>query len=59
MNKKKWILFFENILKCIATLVIATLLGLLFQKLGFTEANIITLYILCAQVISVITTSWM
>lgn len=59
MNKKKWILFFENILKCISTLVIATLLGLLFQKLGFTEANIITLYILCAQVISVITTSWM
>ena len=58
MNKKKWILFFEDSLKCIATLILTTLLGLLFQKFGFTEANIITLYILCAQVISVITTSW-
>ncbi|MDO5392331.1 MAG: ATP-binding protein [Eubacteriales bacterium] len=58
MNKKKWIVIFEDSLKCIATLIITTLLGLLFQKLGFTEANIITLYILCAQVISVITTSW-
>ena len=58
MNKKKWIIIFENSLKCIASLVVTTLLGLLFQKLGFTEANIITLYILYAQVISVITTSW-
>ena len=57
-DKKQSVLFFEDSLKCIATLIITTLLGLLFQKLGFTEANIITLYILCAQVISVITTSW-
>lgn len=42
---------------CVAALVIATCLGLLFQQFGFTEVNIVTLYILSVQVIAVVTSS--
>lgn len=38
-----------------ALLAAATGIGLLFQKLGFTDANIITVYLLCVLLISVLT----
>lgn len=41
--------------KSILILLLATLIGFLFSKLGFTEANIITVYILGVLVTSVIT----
>ncbi|MDO5411098.1 MAG: sensor histidine kinase KdpD [Lachnospiraceae bacterium] len=57
-QKKPLIVFCaQDILKCIAALLFATCLGLLFQKLGFTEANIITIYILSVLVIAVATTN--
>lgn len=44
--------------KSILILLVATLLGFVFSKLGFTEANIITVYILGVLITSVVTTSW-
>ena len=38
-----------------ALLAAATGIGLVFQKLGFTEANIITVYLLCVLLTSVLT----
>ena len=43
--------------KCVFMLVAATLLGYGFYMIGFTEANIITVYILGVLVISIITTN--
>ena len=39
----------------LALLAAATGIGLLFQKLGFTDANIITVYLLCVLLISILT----
>lgn len=47
----------QDILKCIGALIFTSCLGLLFQELGFTEANIITIYILSVLVIAVVTTN--
>lgn len=47
---------FRDTCKSIGILLAATLLGLLFGRLGFTEANIITVYILGVLIISVTTT---
>ena len=38
-----------------ALLAAATGIGLLFQRLGFTDANIITVYLLCVLIISILT----
>lgn len=46
-----------DLLKSILLLVLATLIGFLFYRLGFTEANIITLYILGAMLVSISTKS--
>ncbi|GJN65511.1 sensor histidine kinase [Faecalibacterium gallinarum] len=46
-----------DLLKSVLILVSATLIGFLFYNLGFTEANIITLYILGVMLISVSTQS--
>ncbi len=46
----------RELFKSIAILCIATLIGYAFAGLGFTEANIITVYILAVLVISVVTT---
>ena len=46
-----------DILKSLAVLCIATLIGFLFQYAGFSEVNIITAYILGTIVIAVITSS--
>ena len=48
-----------DIVKCAAGLILTTGLGLLFQKLGFTEANIITIYILNVLLISLVTENQM
>ncbi|MDD5945441.1 MAG: sensor histidine kinase KdpD [Clostridia bacterium] len=45
--------------KSAAVLVAATAIGYLFHTLGFTEANIIAIYIFATLVISVITTGWL
>ena len=47
----------RDIGKSILVLLIATLVGQSFQALGFTEANIITVYILGVLIVSVITTN--
>ena len=46
-----------DLLKSAGILVLVTLIGLLFYNFGFTEANIITLYILGVMLISVCTRS--
>ena len=47
----------KDILKAAALFGTATLLGLLFQRAGLQDANIITLYILCVTLTSVLTSS--
>ena len=44
--------------KTLLVLLAATMVGNLFYSLGFTEANIITVYILGVLIVSVITTNW-
>ena len=46
-----------DLLKSAGILILVTLIGLLFYNFGFTEANIITLYILGVMLISVCTRS--
>ena len=46
----------KDLLLCTLVLVLVTLIGFAFAGLGFTEANIITVYILGVLIISVITT---
>lgn len=45
----------SDILKCIGILIAASLIGVVFDRLGFSEANIITVYILGVLVNSVVT----
>ncbi len=45
----------SDILKSIVLLIAATWLGLLFDRLGFSESNIIMVYILSVLIISVVT----
>lgn len=52
-----WIPTWYDIGESILILLLATLLGFIFSKLGFTEANIITVYILGVLITSVVTTS--
>ncbi len=47
----------KDLLKGAALLGLATVLGLLFQRAGLQDANIITLYILCVTLTAVITSS--
>ncbi len=44
-----------DLFKSILILVLATLIGFLFNYLGFEEANIITVYVLAVLIISVVT----
>lgn len=54
-RKQLFVFSVRDILKCAAGLFLTTGLGLIFQKLGFTEANIITIYILNVLIISLVT----
>ncbi|PWJ49802.1 DUF4118 domain-containing protein [Faecalicatena contorta] len=56
MANALWVTLYD-IGKSILILLLATLLGFVFSKLGFTEANIITVYILGVLITSVVTTS--
>ena len=47
----------KDILKAALLLAAATALGLLFQRAGLQESNIVTLYILCVTLTSVVTSS--
>lgn len=47
----------RDIVKSILVLLAATLIGYVFHALGFTESNIVTVYIFAVLVVSVITTS--
>ena len=47
----------SDILKSIGILIAASLIGFAFDRFGFSEANIITVYILGVLVISVVTTN--
>ena len=47
----------KDILKAALLLAAATTLGLLFQRAGLQESNIVTLYILCVTLTSVVTSS--
>ncbi len=55
LEKKESDFSIGDILKSIFILVIATGIGLLFWKMGFSEANIITIYILAVLLTSVLT----
>ena len=56
-RQNSFVISVEDTAKSIGILLLATLLGMGFARLGFTEPNIITLYILGVLVISVITTN--
>ena len=55
-KKRNHIIFSAaDILKCIVILLASSLIGTIFENLGFAEANIITVFVLGVLVISVIT----
>lgn len=47
----------QDVLKSVSILFITTLIGFLFESMGFTKENIITIYILSVLIISIITTN--
>lgn len=47
-----------DLIKTAGILLAATLIGLLFFRWGFTESNIITVYILGVLIVSVVTSRW-
>ena len=55
IRKKELVFSLEDILKSVAILAAASCLGCIFQKVGFAEANIITVYVLAVLIISVVT----
>ncbi len=54
-SKRNPVQLFRNILKCLGILIGASFIGLIFDHLDFTEANIITVYILGVLLIAVST----
>lgn len=54
-NSPKFSVSLFDTVKSVSILLLATLIGFIFSKLGFTEANIITVYILGVLITSVIT----
>ena len=50
-----WKVSVADLLKTLAILVLATFIGHIFDKFGFEEANIITVYVLGVSIIAVIT----
>lgn len=48
-------LWLRNVLVCVLSLMAATFLSALFRRLGFTEANVITVYLLCVLITAVVT----
>ncbi|MGM9551433.1 MAG: DUF4118 domain-containing protein [Clostridia bacterium] len=54
-NRNKFRISLSDLVVSVGMLILATLLGYLFFKCGFTEANIITVYILGVMLISILT----
>ena len=55
-KKKNFIVFsVSDILRCIGILIVSSLIGMIFQKLEFDEANIITVFVLGVLVTAVTT----
>lgn len=55
-KKRNYLIFSAaDILKCIAILLVSSLIGTVFHNLGFAEANIITVYVLGVLITAVIT----
>ena len=55
-KKRNHIIFSAaDILKCIAILLVSSLIGTIFENLGFAEVNIITVFVLGVLVTSVVT----
>ncbi|MDY5641767.1 MAG: DUF4118 domain-containing protein, partial [Candidatus Faecousia sp.] len=48
----------RDLAKTLLILLLATLIGWLFYGLGFTEANIITAYLLAVLITSMVTSGW-
>ena len=55
LKKTAFELSLRDLLICAIILLLATLLSVIFSRLGFTEANIFTVYILAVLIISLIT----
>lgn len=55
--KAKFVFSYSDILKSAVILLIASMIGILFQKLNFAESNIIMVYVLGALVASIVTTN--
>ncbi len=55
LEKENKLLHISDILKSILVLIVCTLIGVLFWKLGYSEANNITIYILGVLLISILT----
>ena len=49
---------FQSIIRTVAVLLIATVIGMCFSRLNVSEANIITIYILGALITSLLTTGY-
>ena len=56
VKQKSFKFVFADVAVSIAMLALATFVGAIFYKLGFSEANIITVYILCVLGASILTT---
>lgn len=55
-KKQKDAFNLSDVIKSIVILALATMLGFLFYELGFSEANIITVYILSVLITAIVTT---
>lgn len=56
LKKQKDAFNLSDVIKSIVILAFATMLGFLFYELGFSEANIITVYILSVLITAIVTT---
>lgn len=54
-KKSRFKFMISDVIKSIVLLISATLIGYAFYLLGFSEANIITVYILCVLITAIIT----
>ena len=55
MDEKNYLEFsLSDLLKAVLILLISTFVGIVFRRFGFTEANIIMVYILGVLIISVV-----
>lgn len=57
-RKNKLHFYAADVMKCLAILLVSSVIGTIFQNLGFDEANIITVYVLGVLVTSVVTEHW-